>query len=74
MEFHAKTLSFKIFLHLIYVYQYTIKNFTQEFDNVSFEVYIQILKLCDKYYLVTNIFHTFKFFNVCWNFQNNGLD
>jgi hypothetical protein len=24
--------------------------------------------------LVTNIFHTFKFFNVCWNFQNNWLD
>jgi len=37
--------------------------------NPSFEVYIQIFKLCDKYYLVANIFHMLKFFNVCWNFQ-----
>ncbi len=33
--------------------------------NLRFEVYIQIFKLCDEYYFVTNIFDTFKFFNVC---------
>jgi len=31
-------------------------------------------KFNDKYYFVTNIFHMFKFFNVCWMFQNNWLD
>ncbi len=42
--------------------------------NLSFEVYIQIFKLYDGYYFVMNIFQTFKFFNVCWIFQNNWLD
>jgi len=42
--------------------------------NPSFEVYIQIFKLCNEYYFVTNIFHKLKFVNVCWIFQNNGLD
>jgi hypothetical protein len=34
-------------------------------DNLSFEIYIQIFKLCDEYYLVTNILHMLKKFNVC---------
>jgi hypothetical protein len=38
------------------------KNFIHNF---SFEIYIQNFKLYDEYYFVTNIFHTFKFFNVC---------
>ncbi len=39
--------------------------------NLSFEIYIQYFKLCDGHYFVTNILHTFKFFNVYWVFQNN---
>ncbi len=30
-----------------------------------------IFKLCDMYYFLTNIIHTFKFFIVCWIFKNN---
>jgi hypothetical protein len=76
MKFHPKFFYFKIVLDFIDVYQYhtpkTIspKNSTH---NPSFEVYIQIFKLCDGYYFVTNIFHTFKFFNVCWILINNWL-
>jgi hypothetical protein len=42
--------------------------------NPSFELYIQIFKLYDEYYFLTNIFHTFKIFNVYWVFQNDWLD
>jgi hypothetical protein len=41
--------------------------------NLNFEVYIQIFKLCDEYYFINNIIHMFKFFNDCWNFQNNSV-
>ncbi len=53
-------------LDFVYVYQYHspqlhfAKNST---NNPSFEVYMQIFKLYDEYYFVTNIFYTFKFFN-----------
>ncbi len=54
---------------------HTIKKFPKNsIHNLSFEVYIQIFKLCDMYYFVTNILYMFKIFNVCWIFQNNWLD
>jgi hypothetical protein len=54
---------------------YTIKNSPKDSThNSSFEIYIKILKFCDRYYFVTNILHTFKFFNICWIFQNNWLN
>jgi hypothetical protein len=68
MKFHPKTLNSLIVLYLIDVYQYhtPLKNAPENsIHNPSFEVYIQIFKLCDEYYFVTNILHTFKFFNVC---------
>jgi hypothetical protein len=49
-------------LDLIDVYQYLtpLKHSPKNaIHNCSFEIYIQIFKLCDKYYFVTNIFHTF---------------
>jgi hypothetical protein len=54
-------------LDLIDVYQYPtpLKNSPKNaIYSCSFEMYIQIFKLYDKYYFVTSIFHTFKFFNV----------
>ncbi len=77
MEFHPKTFLFLncfIFNWCILI-SYITKNSPQNsINNLTFKVHIQTFKLCDEYYLVTNIFHTFKFFNVCWNFQNNWLD
>jgi hypothetical protein len=60
-------------LDFINVYQYhthvyqknSTNNSTHDF---SFEIYMQIFKLCDAYYFVTNIFQRFKIFNVCWTF------
>jgi hypothetical protein len=34
---------------------------------------MQIFKLCDKYYFVTNIFHMFTFFNIFWIFLNTWI-
>ncbi len=34
-------------------------------DNLSFEIYILIFKLCDEYCLVRNILNMFKFFKFC---------
>jgi len=65
-------------LDLIHIYQYhkpLKKNSPKNsIHNLSFEVYVQFYKLYDKYYFVTNIFHTFKFFIVYWIFKNNWLD
>jgi hypothetical protein len=45
---------------------YTIKNsLKNSIHNPNFEIYIQNFELCDGYYFVMNILHTFKFFNVC---------
>ncbi len=72
MKFYPKIFNFQIVLDLINVNQYhtplkiSPKNSIQ---NTSFEVYIQIFKLCDKYYFVTNILHTFKVFNVYKKFD-----
>ncbi len=41
--------------------KHSLKN---SIPNPSFETYIQIFKLYDKYYFVKNVFHTFKIFNV----------
>ncbi len=38
-----------------------------------FQIYMQIFKLCDKYYFVTNIFHMFTFFNIFWIFLNTWI-
>ncbi len=60
--------NFKFFLDLFDVYQYHIPlKFSPKnsIHNLSFEIYIQNFKLCDMYYFVTNILHTFKFFKVC---------
>jgi hypothetical protein len=43
---------------------YIIKKITKKFHyNLSFEVYKIFFKLCDKYYFLTNILHTFRFFH-----------
>jgi hypothetical protein len=70
----SKSFFLKKFLDLINVYQYhaPYKNSPKHsIDNLTFEIHSQIFKLCDKYYLVINIIHTFKFLNVCWKFQND---
>ncbi len=70
----SKIKKFPIFNWCISI-PYIVKNSpNNSIHNPSFEVYIQNFKLYDKYYFVTNIFHMFKFFNVCWIFQNNLLD
>jgi hypothetical protein len=59
---------FNFFFNLIVVYQYhtslkiSLKN---SIHNLNFEIYIQIFKLCDEYYFVTNILHMFKLLIVC---------
>jgi len=60
-----------MFINIIQHKKNTPKN---SIHNPSFEIYIQNFKLCDKYYFVTNILHTFKIFNFYWIFQNNWLD
>jgi hypothetical protein len=63
-------------LNLPYVHQYhsppknSLRNSTH---NLSFEIYLQFFILCDMYFFDTNIFHTFKFVDVCWNFFLNKL-
>ncbi len=62
-----KNLFRNLVLDLIDVYQYPtpLKHSPKNaIHNYSFEIYIQVFKLCDKYYFVATIFHTFKFFNV----------
>jgi hypothetical protein len=54
---------------------YTIKKNHPRIPYINLVLkYIQIFKFYDGYYFVMNIFHTFKFFNVDWFFQNNWLD
>jgi hypothetical protein len=59
--FNKKNLKFKMLLDFIYVYQYhsskkkLAKNST---NNLSFEIYMQIFKLCDIHYFVRNIVFT----------------
>jgi hypothetical protein len=62
MDFQQKkNLKFKMLLDFIYVYQYhsskkkLAKNST---NNLSFEIYMQIFKLCDIHYFVRNIVFT----------------
>ncbi len=66
MEFHSNFLISKMVLYLIDGYQYhtSLKNHPKT-HNLSFEVYMQIFKLYDGYYFVTNTFHMFKFFEFC---------
>jgi hypothetical protein len=37
----------------------------QKTHNLSFEIYMQIFKLYDNYYFVTNTFHMIKLFYFC---------
>jgi len=77
MEFHPKIFKLKNFLiwfmyiNIIHHKKNSPKN---SIHNFSFEICIQIFQIYDGYYFVMNILHTFKFFNVCWIFQNNWLD
>ncbi len=64
--------------NLIDVYQYHssiyFSNFTKNSThNLSFEIYKKIFKLFDEYYFVTNTFHMFKIFNVCWILEKIDL-
>jgi len=64
IKFHPKKIYFQIVLDLIDVYQYPapLKNSSKNsIHNYSFEIYIQIFKLCDRYYFV-------KIYCICSNF------
>ncbi len=71
MDFQPKIVNFSMVLNLVDVHQYQSppkKSLQNSTHNLNFEVYLQFFILYDMVFFKTNIFHMFKFVNLCWSF------